>query len=247
MRTARDNSILEVKGKSSKKPRGVVGVNLGADYCAEHEWGIKRIRDKFGMTSDGIGIENKRIRYVSEDLVFVTDKYTGLFCDHLYERTPTQYLDNYHVSRQGLWTAWDEKSFAVITMDGTHHDDLRTIHQAFLDLDIAIWLGGGGVFQNAGLCFGIISKLSKDITDMWAKHDLEAKQLDEDVKKLGILERLAAAGLGPFKGYFACSPKRIDGKIMFWLNPFDQQNNNYGWYTVKDLDDWIAGKGKVIK
>jgi hypothetical protein len=253
MRIGRDNSILTVTGKSSKRKGCIRGINLGADYCAEHEWGIQGIRRKFGMTSIvdgvlGIGVETRRIREIPSDFVFVEGVYTGLFFTRLYNQTPQQYLEYARPSKTGLWTAWDQGSFASVTMDGSYHEELKRIHQAFTELDIAIWLGGGGVFQNAGLCFGIISNLSKEVLDNWAKHDIEKRKLDEDVVKLGILDRLEKAGKGRSNGYYACSPiRQKDGSIMFWLNPCQQNKFHSCLVSVKDLDDWIAGKGRVIK
>ena len=31
-----------------------VGVNLGADYCSEHEWGIGKIKQAFGISDKPI-------------------------------------------------------------------------------------------------------------------------------------------------------------------------------------------------
>jgi len=33
------------------------GVSLGFDFCAEHEWGIKTLRNKLGMDDNIIGID----------------------------------------------------------------------------------------------------------------------------------------------------------------------------------------------
>ena len=37
------------------------GVDLGADYCAEHEWGIDRLNKSFGINTEDVGV-NKRLQ-----------------------------------------------------------------------------------------------------------------------------------------------------------------------------------------
>ena len=99
-------------------------------------------------------------------------------------------------------------------------------------------------FGNPGLHILIKSKIPQNVSDACYESDLEGKKLAEDFDKTGIRDRLGKAG----KKYFALSPKRSsDGSIIVWLNPVDQDQNNYGWMTIQDLEDWIAGKGKVPK
>ena len=45
----------------------VCAVSLGADFCAEHEWGIKRTQQDFGIGA-GMGIERRRVTILPEHL-----------------------------------------------------------------------------------------------------------------------------------------------------------------------------------
>ena len=50
------------------------------------------------------------------------------------------------------------------------------------------------------------------------------------------------------KKYFALSPRWKDDnkkEVIFWLNPYHQDIDNFGWFTVEDLKDWAKGKGKI--
>ena len=40
-----------------------VGVNLGADFCAEHEWGIQRMCTRLGVANNSItvGVDRRKI------------------------------------------------------------------------------------------------------------------------------------------------------------------------------------------
>jgi hypothetical protein len=63
----------------------------------------------------------------------------------------------------------------------------------------------------------------------------------------------------PCCGWYALSPKwagffkNADGTVahptkhpvMYWLNPTNQEQNGFGWMTVEDLEEWMAGKGKI--
>ena len=54
------------------------------------------------------------------------------------------------------------------------------------------------------------------------------------------------------RAYLCLSPQWISGDrksqhpVMYWLNPADQDKNNAGWFTVEELDQWIAGTGPVV-
>ena len=48
--------------------------------------------------------------------------------------------------------------------------------------------------------------------------------------------------------YYALSLRWKDDdkkEVIFWLNPMEQDKNNFGWFTVEDLKDWAKGKGKI--
>src|SRR3546814_16244788 len=86
--------------------------------------------------------------------------------------------------------------------------------------------------------------------------DLEAKRLSDAAEATGIKEKIDALPIqrGPFsmKRYFALHPKwtttgLIEGRstihpVIFFLNPAKQDQNNYGWFTVEELDKWLTGK-----
>lgn len=238
----------------------VLGVSLGADFCAEHEWGIKGLNHMFGTGSlEEFGLARRKITQNTADLVWVerkqvlndfrTKKKEEVPCGGFW--TKSKYCDeafprdvNFYAGDWTLWTGWSERDFGVFGIRDKVIAQIKEVFEHILELDAAVWLGGGGVFQNAGLSIAIASRLSAEVTEMWDRVDREHAQLTADAEATGIAARLKAAGLN----WFALSPSRDkDGSVHFWLNPYDQRNNNYGWFTVQDLDDWIAGRGKVPK
>ncbi|HXD24180.1 MAG TPA: hypothetical protein VN613_12540 [Gemmatimonadaceae bacterium] len=245
---------------------GLIAVNLGADHVAEHEWGIAGIRRAFGMQDDEkvFGLERRKVtkRPVARDWRTKVESpalrwMTGTAERHEDRRTKKLTVEGLYFDTYGndehfkmpcpyadepFWSGWSEKDFGAFAYDEKSMKRLRETFDAFQELDVAIWLGGGGIFQNAGLVIGIVSRLPAHVIKAWDKGDREHAKLKADAKATGIEERLKAAG----KGFFALSPRRdSDGSLVFWLNPMEQRHNNFGWFTVADLDAWIRGEGPV--
>lgn len=236
----------------------VAGVSLGADFTSEHEWGIKPIYQRFAVDRNKDGVEGRTIHagkvywFEHKGVAGFTSK--GVDWDDK-PLKPEVALSAAEVIMpittknktysDKLQTAWDDSNFAAFSADKTDQEHLKKIFEAFGRLDITICLGGGGVFQNPGILIGIRSLLPKSVTDLWMEKDLEHKMIEKKVVDTGIREKLAKAG----KKYYALSPRYDKEKdsLIFWLNPQEQDQNNYGWMTIQDLEDWIAGTGRIPK
>lgn len=259
MRQGNENGIiLNEQGQ-------IVAVNLGADYCAEHEWGIRRIQIKFGfgLNDSHFGLERRKITKSSTELLWVPEvkfeyfvrprsrkllKFAGLFYDG-YNDSIEKAADcvkrtAYASPEKDLISLWCESEFCVMAHKPEQIAQLQEVYNAFASNDIAIWRGGGHVFKNAGLCIAIASRLSQEVLDNWKKGDEEQYQLTRDVEKTGIESKLKEAN----KGYYALAPRRKDdGSIVFFLNPMQQDKNNSGWFTIQELEQWCAGTGPIPK
>lgn len=216
----------------------VVAVNLGSDLCAEHEWGIKPLRQYFGCDEKEVGVAAKLTHTVPAGLTWYKGKdFEGIFFPGWSGAVPP-------TKETGTWGAWDERSFGVFSRNSNVIKQLLTIYEAILAKDAVFWLGGGGVFDNAGLCIGVASNLPTEVKQAWKKADEDRNALREAAKATGIEDRIKAAGLR----YFALSPQFAkDGTVQFYLNPQEQNKYNYGPFTVAELDAWIQGKGPVVK
>jgi hypothetical protein len=268
-----------------------LGFNLSADYCAEHEWGIKGLdgafeRDKITHKISKAPTLPDKKRYGGGGMVFMTskDKKTAVLMYNEYwndeflkkletpmtgpqlEKVVGEYTRDLHLS--GGWTsgrtvyppdkisaAWDEKSFGILVKNGNDLLDmvayLQSVAEAFAKKDVAIWLGGGGVFQNAGLCITIYSALPKDVLDGWKEFYEDCERLKKASDATGIEAKLKAAG----KRWFALSPRWIkefkdksESKhpVIYWLNPNEQHIHNFGWFTVEQLEQWAEDKGPCM-
>ena len=226
----------------------LLGLNLGWQYAAEHECGIRRIREDFGVDFNGVGVEGRVIHKVPENF----GSWSGVLRRRGSKDTvnckgfgPKERLDWYfgemQLSPEGLFTAWSDRSFAAVS---TNIEAVEEILKAFENLDICFSMGrGSGPLANAGLVIAIGSALPAEILDNWAQESLEARALKHDATKTGIEDRLRKAK----KQFWALEPRRRGAQVIFWLNPMDQHLYQAGWYTVEDLDKWIAGTGPVLK
>lgn len=251
MRHANDAEVIKIKNK-------LIGFNLGADYCAEHEWGIKGIVREFQIDATKIGIDKRMITVMPKSLVYTETVYEGMKC-YLLVLIPYCYqeddlkitkddlrrweLYSYQLETTGITTAWDERSFAILVTN-KYKNELKELYNAFVNLDVAVGISDSELFKNGGLNFCIKSNLSKEIIQSIKDADLDYLALQNAVKKTGIEDILKKAGCK----YFALSPRWADSnknEVIFWLNPMEQNKNNYGWFTVADLKDWAKGKGKI--
>lgn len=257
--------------------------NLGADYCAEHEWGIKKLQALFGISGEEtvFGIDRRRVRQVPTDAVLFVQgrvRATLVIGDEVQyarkwgtpeevEKRLTELTDRFKPWRRYSdyktkkytvepTTAWDDGSF-VISVEGKDAvKQLKELHDALVNGDGAVWLGGGGVFENAGLVIGIVSRFDQKNLDLMYNTDKERYEVKQYVKKIGIEDRLTKAG----KKWYALSPgdvlkSRVGNAgeiktkydVMFWLNPQEQSIYNHGWFTVEELEQWAENKGPVVK
>jgi hypothetical protein len=235
-----------------------LGINLGADYCAEHEWGLEGLATDFGLDKTAPpGVARHQIRRIPTERYRTfayrpKEKYVGyVFPEGEISREVAQLYED-----EEFAGAWSGSDFGIRFKDKKY---AQLLAEAFLSLDIAfLFLKNENPFGRSGLCLMIVSKMDPAVLESFAAEEAEQDRLLKLVKESGIEDRLKKAGdkaagnsrayPRPFS-YFALSPRWADDehtKIKFWLNPCDQKNVNFGWFTVEDLDDWIAGKGKVV-
>lgn len=231
------------------------GVSLGWDFCAEHEWGIKGIRQVFAMVGDPqqFGITRRMVRAVPDHLrLHDIKKPKGCL---LVLTSPGFTLpangQGYPFDELSLWkdqslaAGWDEESFGIFTTV-EHRTHLKSLFEAFQRKDVAIYRGKSGPFANGGLKLVIASKLPQEILDDMCRVDEDGYNLLAAAKATGIEEYLKSKG----KRWFTLSPRWAnEGKteVRFWLNPYDQQIYNCGWYSVEDLRLWGDDQGPVLK
>lgn len=256
----------------------VIAFNLGADYCAEHEWGIKKMKANLGIDAPNysrifqdlnqqkaflkqkkhkVGIATRTVtdhRNITDNLDtagVMVDKNGPLWGVALKQDWRSDMSFDFGNLRDLYWNPerekflswWCEDDFAILSPD---KQDIRDLKEAFEKNDVAVWLGGSGPFKNAGLVITILSRLPKSFLEDALIVDQEYIELLQAAFKTEIYKKLDKAGCT----FMALSPKWKDDKkaeLIFWLNPQDQRNINYGWYSLSDLEAWAKGTGPIIK
>lgn len=246
----------------------IIGINIGYDYAAEHEWGIgfaSRYLGRQGTpTKDCLGVEARSTTMLANSFAIELVEHKG----ELWLRGSVNYSDRpenelkaqlkaakskqpyYLTSLQNPWretpirSAWSgDSGFIVVASSDDAKIALGFVYEALINKRCFI-NQATGLFGRGGLCFVPTDLVPIEYFNEMADGDLSQMKLSKLVAENGILDRLAAAG----KRYYACSPRWSDEtetEFSFWLNPQDQKYNRYGWVTVQDLDDWIAGTGRI--
>lgn len=246
---------------------GRIGVVMCADYCAEHEWGIRDLRNRLGLDGSN-GIDGRRIWRPEELYLSVVNGRTffGTRCHY----TECAHRDARVVD--GLTSEWDERDFLISAPTGT--DDARLLEeigqaandgQAFLQM-----YSSSNPFGRGGLAIGLIDRIPQEQKDRLLAIDQQAEALAaawEPVKQeldrlldkpvLHQLHRKYASKYDHQRklGYFYLGPKQLEDRpvegsrypFRLWLNPQEQQIYAHGWYTVEQIKQWARGEGPVIE
>lgn len=248
-----DTEIMEIDGQ-------VVGVNLGADFCSEHEWGVKELLRDFNVKQDLIGVDGRKINMCPDRLLFQKITIDKMKCIILAMPSNTFFwnkadkritkkdishfeLPIWKLHESDICASWDSGSFAILVREDKEKE-ISELYEAFKNLDVCIGLAPSHVFKNGGLKFCIASRLPEETVNKIRDDDLDYIALQKAVEKTKIEKRLKKAG----KKWFALSPRWKDEEkkeVIFWLNPYYQNKDNFGWFTVDDLEDWIKGTGKI--
>lgn len=267
-----------------------IGISLGADHCAEHQWGITGIERMLGIELCEAGLPSHTVGKIREGclkyyedgdlcLLICTSPWKlhdrdsklqkfaeAAFQDEWpfyrygmapeYERTPKR-----HQKKQTLDPKWEYSSgwsggggFMVVAHI-KFADRLKELYDAAFKQDLAVWVGGtgGNPFDRGGLILAIVSKVSEEHAETMRASEQARRDIDQALEDTGLPALLKAAG----KNWYALSPtylseeqmkeKGTSYNIEMFLNPHEQQANNFGWFTVEELKLWAVDAGPIPK
>jgi YHS domain-containing protein len=235
-----------------------VGFSMGFDHVSEHEWGIKRLKSSLGVNASEDAYFADRVISNTDSIRFIKKKsLTAVTMTSIYGYDEASLIKQYNLSpkynyfaRNGFVSYWDENRFLLAAFEEPYKAVVEELYTNIMKKRV-VPLISAKMTGKSGLNFVYLDKLP----------EFKIKEFDEDIddnirlkaesEKTGIHDKLNAAG----KKYFACSPRwsskfsDIDTKypVVYWLNPYEQDTNNFGWFTVEDLELWIEGKGPVPK
>jgi hypothetical protein len=136
-------------------------------------------------------------------------------------------------------------------------DNMRNLHEikkAIDRLDIAVFISNptpGSPFARYSLCLYIVSRTPESVKELMKAGDLEYWELMDESDKTGIKSLIHRTS------YIALTPRKIDAEAMkirntafpllYWLNPMNQKDYEFGWWTVEELRQWHQGEGPILK
>lgn len=245
----------------------IIGVNLGFDFAAEHEWGFKWAARYLGRPIEPI---REKLGVAARTTTTVNPEFSVELLEHdgaLWLRGQQAWRNQYSTladdlkpgagsyNMQALVAAsrnrplvagWDtDHGFCIAGKTDEAKRAIQIVHDALIAGRCFI-LQSGGIFGAGGLKFIDAALIPADVDEGLCAADTSSLSLKDAVAKTGIRERLEAAG----RRYFALSPRWTDetkGEFQFWLNPQEQDRNNFGWFKLADLEAWIADKGPIPK
>jgi len=239
-----------------------IGISLGYDYCAEHEWGIKGIKYAFGMPDElkpeNFGLsyrtiskfDEKRLKFFKHENKVKKVKYSFAFLifskynDFGLENLPYP-MKNYQeemipseYEKEGkeLITAWAEDDFCIIVRDEKNVKNLEEIFEALKSNDICIGMFGGAAFENAHLTIAIKSRMPQYVDDNLKKSDLESFETAKIRKDWE--EKVEKSGKKNFEDYMCVSPRFFDFFDKKEENTLMKKNN-----TKYRFNFWINASG----
>lgn len=246
----------------------LLGVSLGFDFCAEHEWGTKPLRDAFGVGEESdIGLESRKTTRVPKHFYFRTREVDGkpeaMLIHSDFWKDDEESINktlNYNFGGSGNenselssydndWefiSAWSENDFAIKVRGEEGVKRLEEVYEAFKNNNIVFGMKPAAL-SRGGLFFGIYSNYDEEFKAAVLEQDREALKLEEFVEKSGIRQELREAKCR----YFALSQPRwadeTKTEVRMWLNPMEQDKNNCGWFSISELRQWIKGEGPIPK
>jgi hypothetical protein len=273
MRRANDSTYISHHSNPNQK----VGIFTGADFCAEHEWGIPDIRNCLDMDVTLIGVA-KRTNQSGEKNIYLSissknkdyaylvigREANSIFEDKKPESASQLWKKIYPSNKEkDLYCEWDERSVKVVVKGKENVDLLIHLYEAFKYNRGFLALGGTGVFNNGGLIIIDVNDISDKQKKAIEESDLDEGKLYKADLATGIKVKLTATQTEsycfPKSGckWFALrarwndftgnSTKKTKHPVVYWLNPRDQERLNFGWFTVEELEQWIEGKGPIVK
>lgn len=245
----------------------VIGLNLGFDFAAEHEWGFKWAARHLGRpaepTAELFGVGARTTTTVSPDFLIEILEHGddlwlrgqpawyarhGTLADDLKPGKGSHNMRSLvaALAHQPMVAGWDaDTGFCVGGKSAEARAAIQVAHQALVGGRCFI-LQSGGIFGAGGLKLIDADLIPSEVDERLRAADLSNLRLKEAVEASGIRARLEAAG----RRYFALSPRWEDeaaGTFRFWLNPMEQDRNNYGWFSLADLEAWADGEGPIPK
>jgi hypothetical protein len=201
-----------------------IGISLGYDYCAEHEWGIKDLKSICGIpeaSKDNMGVKCRTITVVPtivfKESTHKKKKFAVLYTGYKYqskedvEKYVPHNLKDYedsliwnekwnleHPSREvkdNIITAWSSNDFGVAVMGKREVEYLNELYQAILNLNLTIAVTSmRNPFGGSSLCLLITDRIPQEVLDKMYSEDKEFYDREDYEEKIGMKDIIKKHG-----------------------------------------------------
>lgn len=270
MRRAIDSKILY------NEENEAYAIFMGAGFCAEHEWGIGKLKRSLGISLDNsiLGIKQRKISKSFPYIRFLIDKRKNEACVLAFseeylapdeKKTNTvhrvkKYYDLEYVKDKVI-SAWDGSSFCIIVKGTKDVNFLDSLYKDALKKEVALFLYSDGIdnpFNKFGLLFSKVKNFDKNIQEEMLYHDELEYNLDKERKKiLNKYPELESININiQFK--WAENHLRVsresqmydlatDYSLVVKVSHMMGQELNTGIFSIEETLDYIKGKGPILK
>lgn len=235
----------------------IIGVSLGFDFTAEHEWGIKDLKHKLGIpeyikTYKDLLIKHpKNLFFIeSQDFYTISSMHNSL----------KKYIENR--KKDVLYAFWDWSDFGIVFYDENEYKAIKSLFEnkqmILASQEILMYIQQYIQDDVGGIVFIDYHQIPQSVLDDIKQNVKSRENLQKAVDKIGIIQKIKEKqqewkhqypqSLHSPWDYYGLSPQWDDDEgIMFWLNPAHQNELGSDFVTISDLEDWLEGKGKIIK
>ena len=262
--------------RNEEKDNQLIGVSLGYDFCAEHEWGIKGIKREFGIDNSKIGIDARTITKGSVlykekgDIALLRNgsnfsvSYHKLGEKDFDECLPYD-LKNFREDKE-IHSAWGEDDFCVIGPI----EIIKKLKEAFENKNICFaTINDLPAFGGTSLCILIKDSIPQEAIDQMAYVDNKGLDLVKYEEKIGITKLKEKTYLSKYdKNFDESKHKYWMALSPSWINYKNQtpetkekketeydivywvnygDDETYGWFTVEQIKQWLENPKLKLK
>lgn len=232
-----NNSEFLLRPRSS-----MYGLNLGS-VCNHVK--LNNYKSEFKMDFSKPGLISNKIKHVPSELkINIKDKVQWLALIPIMPlKDVNLWLNKYKENLDNNLTCfYNESNFLIFVKNNPEYKEyLLYIYKAFMEKDISL----GYPFFDNNFNFIILNRVPQKLVTLMIKRDEKKQQIYDIVKANQIEYKLIQAGLK--YSNFIPEFNKNETKIKYFIKPENTSKYNTGWFSLKDLKDWIEGKGVIIK
>jgi hypothetical protein len=237
MRTSSSTSVIIEDSK-------LVGFHLAADFVAEHEFGIDKLRSYLTNDSKAYGLSGRRIRrfdsvrYNGSDMLVIMDSKWAT--QHYEDKDCHWNLSDYGPDSCGMKSSWGDNGLIIQAITPESQDYLRQLHQAILKKQVALVYKGKFGFYRGGLTLVIIDHVAQSIADDLYQYDKNEAALARARKRSRVGSLLRERGLAYWTSVDWSKNHKLKTKykLVFHVN----YTFTHGWYTHEEIESWLKSE-----